>query len=268
MSRIGLLMPCRDAGPYLRECLDSAIPQLGPHDELVVQDGLSSDGSAATLDGAAERDPRIRVRHEGDRGQSDALNMALMRTTADLVGWLNADDLVLPGALEAVRAACAAHGRVPDLVVGGWRVIAADGSVLRDYPAGPLRRDQLLLRGCYAFSGAVLMRRELLAELGGFATDLHFAMDLDLMFRLADRARSQLIVDAPLAALRLHAVSKSGGQTWRFARDAATVRLRRHRGAREAALGLAGTGLQLISLATFDLRFAPGYSRLRSRLQR
>jgi len=268
MSRIGLLMPCRDAGPYLGECLDSALAQLGPDDELVVQDGLSSDGSALTLDQAAERDPRVRVRHAGDRGQSDALNHALGRTTADLVGWLNADDLLLPGALAAVRAAGSVFDRVPDLVVGPWRVIAADGSILRDYPAARLRRDRLLLRGCYMFSGAVLIRRELLVELGGFRSDLHYTMDFDLMLRLAGAAQSQLVVNTPLAALRLHRASKSGGQTWRFAREAVGVRRRHIRGAGEAAAAVVGTGLSVVSLASFDLRFGSRYSRLRSRVRR
>lgn len=267
MSRISLLMPCRDAGRYLGASLDSALAELGPADELVVQDGMSSDGSALTLDRAAERDPRVRVRHAGDRGQSDALNHALERAIGDLVGWLNADDLVLPGALAAVRAACSSLARTPDVVVGGWRMITADGSVLRDYPAARLRRTRLLLRGCYAFSGAVLVRRELLVELGGFRADLHYAMDFDLMLRLAGAARSQLVVDTPLAALRLHAASKSGGQTWRFARDGIVVRRRHSRGARESALAVAGTGLSLVSLATFDLRFGSRYSRLRSRIR-
>jgi glycosyltransferase involved in cell wall biosynthesis len=268
MIRISLLMPCRDAGPYLGESLDSALAQLGPADELVVQDGMSSDGSALTLDRAAERDPRMRVRHAGDRGQSDALDHALDRATGDLVGWLNADDLLLPGALPAVRAACAAFGRTPDVVVGRWRVISADGSVLRDYPAARLQRNRLLLRGCYAFSGALLIRRALLDELGGFRVDLHYAMDLDLMLRIADAAETQLLVTTPLAAFRLHAASKTGELGWRFARDGLSVRRQRSRGAREAAAALAGSALTVVSVATFDLRFGPRYSRLRSKVRR
>jgi glycosyltransferase involved in cell wall biosynthesis len=268
MSRISLLMPCRDAGRYLGESLDSALAQLGPADELVVQDGMSSDGSAQTLDRAAERDPRLRVRHAGDRGQSDALNHALDRATGDLVGWLNADDLLLPGALAAVRAACSTFGRTPDLVVGGWRMISADGSVLRDYPAARLRRDRLLLRGCYAFSGALLIRRELLAELGGFRVDLHYAMDFELMLRIADAAETQLVVTTPLAAYRLHPASKTGGQIWRFARDGLSVRRQQSRGVRETAAALAGSAFTLASVVTFDLRFGPRYTWLRNKVRR
>jgi glycosyltransferase involved in cell wall biosynthesis len=267
MIRISLLMPCRDAGPYLGECLESALAQLGPADELVVQDGLSSDGSALMLDRAAERDPRVRVRHAGDGGQSDALNRALDRATGDLVGWLNADDLLLPGALAAVREACSTLGRTPDVVVGSWQVISADGSVLRDYPAARLRRNRLLLRGCYAFSGAMLIRRELLAELGGFRVDLHYSMDLDLMLRMAEAAETQLVLNTPLAAFRLHAASKTGELSWRFVRDGIVARRRHSRGAREAAVAVAGTGLSLVSLATFGVRFGSRYSRLRSRIR-
>lgn len=264
MTTISLLMPCFEPGPYLVPCLDSAVPQLAAGDELVVQDACSADGSAAVLDRAAARDRRILVRHEADRGQSDALNRALARATGDLIGWLNADDLLLPDALDAVRGACAVHRGTPDIVVGQWQVIGSDATILREHPAVRLDRRRLLRRGSYAFSGAVLVRRELLVSLAGFTTDLHYAMDFDLLFRCAAAADSQVLVDAPLAALRVHRASKSSGQTRQFAREALAVRRRRGRGWRDGAAALVGTGYELAGLASYRLRYSNGYSRLRA----
>ncbi len=264
---VSVLMPCLDPGRFLRECLGSVLPQLGPDDELVVQDACSRDGSAEVLDELGTRDRRVKVRHERDRGQSDGLNRALVRAGNDLVGWLNADDLLLPGALDALRGAWATGGRRLDLAVGGWQVVDGAGHVLRTYPARTLRRLPLLLRGCYAFSGALLTRRDLLVRIGGFAEDLHYTMDLDLMLRLADAAAEQAVVDDPVAALRLHSGSKSGSQARRFAADGMLVRRRHSRGLAEGATAVAGTAIQLASLATHHVRFRPGYSRLRERVR-
>ncbi|MEN3356152.1 MAG: hypothetical protein V7637_134 [Mycobacteriales bacterium] len=263
MTTISILMPCFEAGAYLAPCLDSAVPQLAAGDELLVQDALSGDGSAELLDRVAARDGRIQVRHEADRGQSDALNRALSRATGDLVGWLNADDLLLPGALDAVRTACSAHRGMPDVVVGEWQVIAGDSAVLRDRPAARLERGRLLRRGCYAFSGALLVRRELLAGLGGFGVDLHYGMDYDLWFRLADAAASQLLVAAPLGAVRIHPATKSAGPKGRIVREAVTIRRRHGHGWRDGGAALVGTGLDVAALATYRVRHTRGYSWLR-----
>lgn len=262
---ISILMPCFEPGGYLAPCLDSVLPQLARGDELLVQDALSRDGSAELLDRVAARDGRIRVRHEADGGQSDALNRGLSRATGDLVGWLNADDLLLPGALEAIRTACSAHRGIPDVVVGRWQVISGDSVILRERPAARLEHGRLLRRGCYAFSGALLVRRELLTGLGGFGVDLHYGMDFDLWLRLADAATSQLLVAAPLGAVRVHPATKSSGPKGRIAYEAFTIRRQHGRGWRDGGATLVGTGIDVAYLATYRLRHTRGYSRLRRR---
>lgn len=263
MSGISVLMPCRNAGEHLEASVRSAVEQFDGDDELVVQEACSDDGSAQLLDELAAADQRIRVRHERDDGQSDGLNRALARARNDMVCWLNADDLLLPGALAAARTAI--RDRAPDLVVGGWRLITGDGTVIRDCPAEPLCRRSLLLRGCYVFSGALVMRAELVADCGGFATGLHYVMDFDLMRRLADRARCQVLVPTPMAALRYHEASKSGGVGHRFFTEGLAVRWRGLAGPDEALLAAAGSALHGVSVATARLRFSARYSRLRER---
>lgn len=263
MPGISVLMPCLNAGVHLRSSVDSALSQLALGDELVVQDACSTDGSAELLDAVAAGDHRVHVRHERDAGQSDALNRALARSRNDLVCWLNADDLLLPGALAAVRTAIDAHGHVPDLVVGGWQLRTGTDEVIRRCPAARLARGPLLVRGCYAFSGALLIRRDTLAACGGFARDLHYVMDFDLMLKLADVARDQLVVPTPLAALRYHEDSKSGGLGSRFLTEGLAVRWRGLHGPREAGQAAVGSAVHAVGVATARLRFSPTYSRLR-----
>ncbi|OLR92113.1 hypothetical protein BJP25_22480 [Actinokineospora bangkokensis] len=253
-------MPAYDAMPHVGAAIGSAVEQLGPDDELVVQDSCSTDGTAEVLDAAADDDPRVRVAHEKDRGQSDALNRALARAGGQLVGWLNADDLLLPGALAAVRREVDRLGHVPDVVVGGWQLLGATGGVLRREPAVALARRRLFTHGCYAFSGAVLVRRELLHEVGGYDEDLHYTMDYDLMLRLVDADPEQLVVDHPLAALRYHDASKSGGAGRRFFTEALGVRRGHLRSAADLLPAAAGTLVHGVGVATARLRFSDAYS--------
>lgn len=259
---ISVLVPAYNPGRFLAPCLASVVPQLGPDDELVVQDSCSDDGSAGVL-AAAAADARVQVRVEKDAGQSDGLNRALARAVGDTVLWLNADDLLLPGALDAVRAAAPAA----DVVVGGWQVVDGTGTVLREYGARALDRRALLRRGCYAFSGALGVRRDLLQSLGGVSRALHYAMDFDLMLRLMAGSPTQVVVPRSLAALRLHPASKTGAQSWRFARDALLVRRHQSRSGPEWAASAVGTAAHVAALATHELRFGPTYTRLRARLR-
>jgi GT2 family glycosyltransferase len=51
---------------------------------------------------------------EPNRGQSDAINKGMRVATGEIVGWLNADDVFLPGALAKVAEA---FEKNPDAVV-------------------------------------------------------------------------------------------------------------------------------------------------------
>jgi glycosyltransferase involved in cell wall biosynthesis len=245
-------MPIRNAEPFIAAAISSILTQLGPDDEIVVQDGLSTDATLDRLHAAAGGDARVRVRSERDSGQSDALNRALARAGGDYVCWLNGDDVIESGAITAVRAALRVS---PDVVIGSHAVVDERGRTIARYRSHPLSRGRLLREGCYVFSGSLVIRRDVLLRLGGFPTDSHYAMDLDLMLRIAseDGLRS-VEIPATIGTLRWHDASKSGSQTYAFAREGWAVRRRYAVSMRENLLGAYGAGVQLLSIATTPLR--------------
>jgi glycosyltransferase involved in cell wall biosynthesis len=103
--RVSVLLPVRDAGATLDECLASLAAQsLQDHEVVAVDDG-SRDGSGALLERAARADARLRVLRTPARGLVAALNLALEQARAPLVARMDADDVARAErlALQAAR---------------------------------------------------------------------------------------------------------------------------------------------------------------------
>jgi hypothetical protein len=98
---VSVLLPVRDAGAPLLECLASLAAQtLADHEVVAVDDG-SSDGSGELLLAQAARDPRLRVLRRPPRGLVAALRLALAEARAPIVARMDADDVAHPRRLEA-----------------------------------------------------------------------------------------------------------------------------------------------------------------------
>ena len=77
MSQISVIVPVYKAEPYLHRCVDSILAQTFTDFELILVDDGSPDNSGAICDEYAERDSRVRVFHQENRGQAAARNAAL-----------------------------------------------------------------------------------------------------------------------------------------------------------------------------------------------
>lgn len=261
-----ILMPAYNPGGYLAEALRSALGQMAPGDELLVQDAMSDDGSGEVFDSTAAIDPRLSVVHEPDDGQSDALNRALARATGTHTLWLNADDVIVDGGLDAIRAALRSDPTA-DLIVGAHQILRADGSVVDTFAGHELTDGRMVRWGCAAFSGSIAMRTGLLRQIGGFETDLHTVMDLSLQFRLADAAPRQHVIDAPVGALRFHEASKSGTQWPTFVRESHRVRMAHAHSLPLKARASVATAYHAAMGVTFRVQLSPAYRRIRRRVK-
>lgn len=206
---LSLVIPSFNQARYLEMTLAGLTGEVDEEIELIVIDGGSTDGSVDVI---------RRYEHrlswwvsEADQGQSDALNKGFSHARGYWFGWINSDDLLLPGALATLAQFLAAH---PDAqwVAGGGHFIDASGATLRSYspPAQPLRSTDLA-PWTHTWFGqpGCLFRRDLYLRAGGHVrTDLHYAMDLDLWLRLGQWEPLQP-VPAELGAYRLHERSKT-----------------------------------------------------------
>ena len=166
-------------------------------------DGGSLDGTVELL-----RDsPHIRWWSEPDKGQSDAINKGIRQARGTLITWLNADDVLEPGAVDRVVAAWRTN---PDAAVfyGDCAIVEGDRRTLWT-PPPRIRTQDFDNRGPLPQVGTFVTANAL-NEVGGVDDQLHLAMDFDLFLRMSLAGHQFVYTGATLATFVLHANSKSG----------------------------------------------------------
>jgi hypothetical protein len=98
--KISIVTPNRNGAKFLERTIRSVLDQGYPNLEYIVIDGASDDDSMAIID--RYRDQLSLVISERDSGHTDAINKGLTATSGDVMGWINSDDVLLPGALNAI----------------------------------------------------------------------------------------------------------------------------------------------------------------------
>lgn len=102
---ISVIVPAYNVGEKLEETLRSLAGQ-GPKDDsrfefLIVDDG-SRDNTLEVAKAFAATDPRFKVLHQRNRGCGPARNTGLDAAAGDWVGFLDGDDILMPGTLDKV----------------------------------------------------------------------------------------------------------------------------------------------------------------------
>ncbi|BCA54461.1 glycosyl transferase [Nitrospira sp. KM1] len=97
---LSIVTPSFNQGQFLEDAIQSVLVQQYPNLEYVVMDGGSSDGSVDTI---RKYESRLTYWHTGrDDGQYDAINKGFVRTSGDIMGWLNSDDKYTPWTFSVV----------------------------------------------------------------------------------------------------------------------------------------------------------------------
>jgi len=203
LPSLTIVTPCLNAAATIQETIESVAGQgYGGELEHIVVDGGSTDG---TLD--IVRRAGLRCLSEPDRGLSDALNKGLRLARHEIFAELNADDVYLPGALEAVGRAFADHPEA-EWLTGRCAIIDLDGSEIKRaisaYKDFFLRRWSLSLHLVQNFVAApsTFVRTSALREIGGYDERFRYAMDYDVWLKLGRRG-SPIVLDERLAAFRM-----------------------------------------------------------------
>jgi glycosyltransferase involved in cell wall biosynthesis len=198
VTAFSILTPSYGYGRFIADAIDSIRAQeTTARVEHVIADGGSND---ETCDVLRIYDDLVWSSMPDD-GQSDALNKALSMATGDTIGWLNADEFYLEGALEAVHR-CFAETDA-DVVYGDAIFVDVDARLIRAVPQHPPSRGVLRHYGCFIASCAFFVRKDVLPP-DAWDKGLSRIMDWDLYLKLlAGGCRFHHLPQA-LGAFRVH----------------------------------------------------------------
>ncbi|MFD9910342.1 CDP-glycerol glycerophosphotransferase family protein, partial [Streptomyces sp. NPDC059063] len=134
MPRFSVIVPAYKVQAYLHECLASVLEQSFTDFELIAVDDCSPDACGAIVDEWADRDPRVRAVHLKENvGLGPARNAGMEHATGDYLIFLDGDDTLTPGSLEAIAERLKRTDE-PDVLVFDYA---------RTYWSGEAARNQL-----------------------------------------------------------------------------------------------------------------------------
>jgi glycosyltransferase involved in cell wall biosynthesis len=199
---VTVVIPTRNRWKILSEhALATALAQEDVDFEVVVVDDASTE-RRPTLPGLA--DPRVSIiRHEHHMGQARARNEGIATARGEWIAFLDDDDLWSPRKLRAQLDAAVTGA---SFIYASVLIVTAEGRVLEAMQAADpatFRRDMLEQCMLPAGSSTVMVRAELLRNVGGFDEHLSELADWDLWIRLSAAARVAACPQ-PLIAYFLH----------------------------------------------------------------
>ncbi len=212
--KISIVTPSFNQGEFIRDTLESVANQKGNFElQYILVDAESTDETDKIV---SEFSPVFKKQgidfvyiREPDKGQSDAINKGLARSSGDVVSYINSDDFYEPDVL----------GRIADYfdsnpeqkwAYGGWKFVNKEGVPYRTVQPKIFRKGKLL-DYCNIGQPSCFFRKSLIEEFGSFNQNRHLTMDYDLWLRFATKY-SPGIMPFIVANMRYHENAKSGSR--------------------------------------------------------
>ncbi|MEZ4485271.1 MAG: glycosyltransferase family A protein [Syntrophotaleaceae bacterium] len=133
--KLSIVVPTYNYAHYLERCLLSVAQQATPECELLVVDDGSTDDTREVVERFCDehRNRHIRYFHQENAGPSAARNHGAQRAQGEYICFLDADDLLVPGAVNAIEAAIADHPQA-ELLFFGYRSVSLAGKKTERQP--------------------------------------------------------------------------------------------------------------------------------------
>ena len=201
---ISIVVPSFQQGPFVEKCLESIVSQNFWPIEIIVFDSESDDETRSVL---KSFESVVEVSVERDLGQAHAINKGLKRCKGDIIGFLNSDDVLLPGSLETVINHWGRHPST-DLLYGMARYIDFDGNVTQDYRTQDW--DWEKFQGeCFICQPAAFWSRSIMNRIGCLDQTLHCSLDYDYWLRIVQAGGVVEQIDEYLACSRDYPETKT-----------------------------------------------------------
>jgi glycosyltransferase involved in cell wall biosynthesis len=204
LPKISIVTPSFNQGRFLEETILSVLNQNYPNLEYIIIDGGSTD---ETVDLIRRYESRLTFWvSEKDRGQVHAINKGIEKCTGDIFGFVNSDDVYLPGTFSAVADYFQKRRRA-EWVCGDTIMFGDDNATELIQATVPKSAAHCLSWAYKAPQPGHFWKLDLVKD--GFDEAWPYDFDHDLYVRLLLAGHRCEHIPLPFAAYRLHAVSKT-----------------------------------------------------------
>jgi len=202
--KISIVTISYNQSAFLRQAIESILDQKYPDLEYTVVDPGSTDGSKEIIESYGTKISK--VLYGPDAGPADGLNKGFAAATGEIFGFLNSDDVLLPGALRAAADYFSRNPKV-DVVSGHTYITDVDGNRSRKSHSDRFDLDAVAYGSAVLMQQSTFFRAEIYRKAGGFNINNKVAWDGELYIDMALKGASFALVDCFWSEFRLHGAS-------------------------------------------------------------
>jgi glycosyltransferase involved in cell wall biosynthesis len=205
MPKVSVIIPTYNRCALVQKTIDSVLDQTFQDFELIVIDDGSTDDTPTVI--PTRYGDRVRYIWQKNGGESTARNHAMTIAQGEYIAYLDSDDLWMPEKLQKQVDYIDGHPEV-GLVLCTPILIDDDDQIIPDsHYLKPLKEEDLNIQSKRWSGGGVgstlMIRRELVDKIGGFAEDIQYGEDFEFFTQALMIAKPALIPET-LAQLRIH----------------------------------------------------------------
>jgi len=202
---VSIIVPTYNRSAFIGEAINSVLQQTFSDFELIVIDDGSTDSTGEIVD--AFKDERLVFIQQENAGRSAARNRALATARGKYIAFLDSDDTYLRDKLERQVNFMEAHPEI-GMIYTSAKCIDAEGNILKNHVyvasvSGQIYRQVAFFRPVTITLPTVMLRREVLDNVGGFDEKMERFEDTDLWRRISKRYQVGAL-NYPTCLLRTH----------------------------------------------------------------
>lgn len=189
--------------PYVPQAITSALAQTYPNVEIIVVD----DGSTRHAELIQPYTSRVYYLGKGNGGTASALNHGIRMASGEYIAWLSSDDMFYPHKLAVQIPFMQANGAKFSFT--SFDIIDENSRITQRGVAGRFPNVQSFYTAMLSYNPingcTVVMKKELLGQIGLFNEGLPYTHDYDLWLRMILSGQQMYFLDQPLTQYRRHA---------------------------------------------------------------
>lgn len=210
MVTVSVIIPTYNRADLISDAIDSVLNQTYSDYEIIVVDDASTDNTAEVVNRYGDR---VHYEVHAHSGASGTRNHGLRAAHGRYIAFLDSDDLFFSTKLEKQIALFEQHPEL-GMVYSSYTSANLEKKPLDEHPAGVYKNGyQELLTGCTIATPTVMVRRDVIDQIGMFDEELLIADDIDLWSRIFRYYPIEPIHES-LALVRLHEGSMGRDPEW------------------------------------------------------